>query len=78
MIHWAYQINKYAWEGGGFNLGRIIGGNIAISTSFKSKPKDSKESGRGEKKSWTDQMPMTIDEQQAQLDYITTKSGRIC
>ena len=36
------NINKYAWEGGGFNLGRIVGGNIAISTSFKSKPKDPK------------------------------------
>ena len=36
------NINKYAWEGGGFNLGRIIGGNISISTSFKSKPIDPK------------------------------------
>ncbi len=62
-------VNKYAWEGGGFNLGRIVGGNIAISTSFRSKPKDTKKSEE-QKKAMEDQLPMTIDEQQAELNYI--------
>jgi len=62
-------INKYAWEGGGFNLGRVVGGNIAISTSFKSKPKDTKKAEE-QKKNMEGMMPMTVDEQQAELDYI--------
>ena len=64
------HINKYAWEGGGFSLGRIVGGNISITTSFKSKPKDEKKAEEEKKNQDTYQMPMTIDEQQAELDYI--------
>jgi LPS-assembly protein len=69
------QVNKYAWEGGGFNLGKIIGGNIAISSSFKSKPIDAKKADDQKKSLDQDQMPMTIDEQQAQLDYIRQNPG---
>jgi len=64
------DINKYAWEGKGFSLGRIIGGNISITTSFKSKPKDEKKAEEDKKTQEGYQMPMTIDEQQAELDYI--------
>ncbi len=64
------NINKYAWEGGGFNLGRIVGGNISISTSFKSKPIDPKKSDQDQKNTVDNQMPMTIDEQQAELAYV--------
>ena len=64
------NINKYAWEGKGFSLGRIIGGNISISTSFKSKPIDPKKSDQDQKNIVNNQMPMTIDEQQAELAYI--------
>jgi LPS-assembly protein len=64
-----FQKDEYAWDGGGFNLGRIVGGNIAITTSFKSKPKDPKKD-ENDKKMLEDQMPMTIDEQQAELNYI--------
>jgi lipopolysaccharide assembly outer membrane protein LptD (OstA) len=63
-------VNKYAWEGGGFNLGRIVGGNISISTSFKSKPKDTKKADEEKKNMEENQMPMTVDEQQAELNYI--------
>jgi len=62
-------VNKYAWEGGGFNLGTVVGGNIAISTSFKSKPKDTKKAA-DQQKTVENQLPMTLDEQQAELDYI--------
>jgi hypothetical protein len=68
-------INKYAWEGGGFNLGRVVGGNISISTSFKSKPKDTKKAEE-DKKNMEEMMPMTVDEQQAQLDYIRNNPGQ--
>ncbi|HZZ76442.1 MAG TPA: putative LPS assembly protein LptD, partial [Puia sp.] len=63
------NINKYAWEGNGFSLGHIIGGNISISTSFKSKPIDPKKD-QDQKNTTDNQMPMTIDEQQAELAYI--------
>lgn len=69
------DVDKYAWEGKGFSLGRIIGGNIAISTSFKSKPIDAKKAEDQKKNQDQDQMPMTLDEQQAQLDYIRQNPG---
>ena len=49
---------------------RIVGGNISISTSFKSKPIDPKKSDQDQKNTVDNQMPMTIDEQQAELAYI--------
>jgi len=64
-----YRINKYAWSAGKFSPGRITNGNIAISTSFKSKEK-------GDKKKTADSlnkaqgMPMTMEEQQSELNYI--------
>jgi hypothetical protein len=33
---------KYAWQGDHFSPGRITSGNVSISTSFKSKPRDDK------------------------------------
>jgi hypothetical protein len=63
------NINKYAWEGKGFSLGQIIGGNISISTSFKSKPIDPKKNDQNQN-TVDNQMPMTIDEQQAELAYV--------
>jgi LPS-assembly protein len=70
-----FQKNEYAWEGGGFNLGRVVGGNIAITTSFKSKPKDPKKE-ENDKKLLEDQMPMTLDEQQSELNYIRANPGQ--
>ncbi len=61
-----YRINKLMWSRDKFNLGRITNGNLAISTQFKSKPKD-------EKKVNNTKLPndpfLTIDEQQRQLEY---------
>jgi len=58
-----YRIQKYTYANG--SLGRITNGNIAISTSFKSKPKDPKAD--------KDRIPidpfMTPDEQQRQLQF---------
>ncbi len=61
--------NIYAWSQGGFKLGRLTSSNLAISTSFKSKPKDQKKEDEKERDQ-QDQIPMTPEEQQAQLAYI--------
>jgi LPS-assembly protein len=66
--------NVYAWNQGKFSLGKITGGNIAISTSFKSKPKDKKadslstSSFNNNNNQYT--KPITLEEQQAQLQYV--------
>ncbi|MBS1729893.1 MAG: LPS-assembly protein LptD [Bacteroidetes bacterium] len=58
------RINQLMWKEG--KVGRFTGGNIAISTNLRSKPKD--------KRSDNDRLPvdptLTGDEQQAELDYI--------
>src|SRR6185437_9982678 len=70
-----FRLYKYTWQGkGGFNAGHITGGNIAISTSFKSKPKDQKKADE-EKKGEDSQLPMTLEEQQAELNYIRSNPG---
>jgi LPS-assembly protein len=63
-------INKYAWQGSGYGIGRIVGGSLSISTSIKSKPKDPKKAEDQKKYLSENQMPMTIDEQQSELNYI--------
>ncbi|WP_262885360.1 putative LPS assembly protein LptD, partial [Foetidibacter luteolus] len=57
------RIDKLLWKRG--NIGRITGGNIALSTSLKSKSKNEKKD---------EDLPydetLTPDEQQRQLDYV--------
>ncbi|MBL7736628.1 MAG: LPS-assembly protein LptD, partial [Chitinophagaceae bacterium] len=63
--------NKYAWQGGAFTPGRITNGNIAISTSFKSKPKDDKKDAATSNDALNDvTTPMTMEEQMSQLEYV--------
>ena len=70
--NFGYRIDKYTWQGGkGFNIGHLTGGTIAITTSFKSKPKDEKKAEE-EKKGEDSQLPMTLEEQQAELNYINS------
>jgi lipopolysaccharide assembly outer membrane protein LptD (OstA) len=65
-----HRVNVLAWQQKGkFSLGTITGGNLAISTSFKSKPKDEKLE-KEKQQLQQDQIPMTMEEQQAQLNYI--------
>ncbi|HSZ87009.1 MAG TPA: hypothetical protein VK787_13330, partial [Puia sp.] len=73
-----FRRSIYAWDipGKKFSVGRITSGNLAISTSFKSKPKDQKkEDEKEQEKNSGDQIPMTPEEQQAQLDYIRSHPG---
>jgi LPS-assembly protein len=66
--------NIYAWNQGKFSLGKITNGNIAISTSFKSKPKDKKADSLSSSSFKNDNnqfsKPITLEEQQAQLQYV--------
>jgi hypothetical protein len=65
------DINKYAWQGGKFKLGRLTSGNISISTSFKSKPKDAKKEEERKKqvqKRLSD--PNLIADQNRLMDYM--------
>jgi LPS-assembly protein len=61
-----FRVNKLLFDPRHFKIGRITGGNIAMSTSFSSKPLD----GKDDK---TREMPldpfMTPDEQQRQLQF---------
>jgi lipopolysaccharide assembly outer membrane protein LptD (OstA) len=73
-----FKKNVYAWDipGKGFSPGRITSGNLAISTSFKSKPKDEKkEEDKEKEKDSGDQIPMTPDEERQELDYIRSHPG---
>ncbi|HXB92599.1 MAG TPA: putative LPS assembly protein LptD [Puia sp.] len=70
-----FDKNIYAWSGDKFSLGRITSGNLAISTSFKSKPKDDK-LAKDKAAMNQDQIPMTMEEQQAQLNYIRNNPGQ--
>jgi len=68
-----FHKDKYAWSGKGFSLGRITSGNLAISTSFKSKAKDEKKAAEEAKYQKDNNLiPMTLEEQQAQMNYIRT------
>lgn len=71
-----FRKNKYAWQNGKFSLGKITSGNIAISTSFQSKKKDKDKAADSLAQASSNQSlnqfnrPMTLEEQQAQLQYV--------
>ncbi|MFT3747371.1 MAG: putative LPS assembly protein LptD [Agriterribacter sp.] len=66
---YGYRVNKYAWSGEKFSLGRITTGSLAVSTSFKSKPKDDKKDKKVEDQ-YDNYDNLTADEMQSQMDYI--------
>jgi lipopolysaccharide assembly outer membrane protein LptD (OstA) len=43
-------IDRFVWQGDRFRLGKINGGNISMSTSFQSKPRDAKKAEQQPKK----------------------------
>ena len=69
-----FRMNQYAWNAGGNNWGGITNGNIAISTSFQSKEKEKRKEPVEEE---TNQMglPLTLEEQQSQLEFIRKNPG---
>ena len=65
------DIDKFAWQGGKFKLGRLSYGSISMSTTLKSKPKDAKK--EAERKKQVQQRlgdPNLIDDQKRLLDYM--------
>jgi hypothetical protein len=65
------DINKYAWSDGKFKPGRISSGNIAVSTSFQSKPKDDKkEKLKQQQMNDLRNDPALVADQQRLLEYM--------
>ncbi len=64
-----YRTKYYAWQGGNFNLGNVTSGNISLSTSFTSKKSEEKKR-RADSTLQNSQLPVTLEEQQAQMNYI--------
>ena len=69
---YGYRTKKYYWTGKDLNFGRIISGNIALSTSFKSKTRD----GKPAKDSIPVDPFMTPEEQQQQLQYVRSNPNQ--
>jgi hypothetical protein len=66
-----FPVNKYAWDGGKFKLGRFPTGNLSMSTSFQSKPRDEKkEQDRKQKEQELLNDPILGADAQSQLDYM--------
>jgi LPS-assembly protein len=65
------EYDEYVWQGGKFSLGRVTSGNISISTSFKSKPKDPEKEARRQKE-LTEALndPQLMGDQQRLLEYM--------
>ncbi len=64
-----FAINKYAWKGDKFKLGRFTGGSLSMSTDFQSKPRDEK---KEQERKQTEQNllndPLLATDAQSQLD----------
>jgi lipopolysaccharide assembly outer membrane protein LptD (OstA) len=66
-----FPVNKYAWEGDKFKLGRFTNGSLSFSTDFRSKPKDDKkEEERKQKEQEMLNDPRIAADMQSQLDYM--------
>jgi hypothetical protein len=62
-------VNKYAWQGESFSLGRITSGGVNISTTLQSKKKDDKQESLEERIERSGEN-LTQDQVMAQLDYV--------
>jgi hypothetical protein len=65
-----YRINQILFDPRKLQFGRITSGNIALSTSFKSKTKDGKEADKNSNVPLPNDPFMTPDEQQRELQFI--------
>jgi hypothetical protein len=66
-----FIIDKYAWQGNQFKLGRFTSGSLSMSTDFQSKPRDEK---KEQERKQTEQRllndPLLANDAQSQLDYM--------
>jgi len=66
-----FRINKYAWDGGKFKLGRITTGSLSMSTNFQSKPRDEKkDQERKEREQELLNDPLLGVDAQSQIEYM--------
>lgn len=65
-----YRVDRYMWNGKKFSLGRITSGNVAISANFQSKKKKDDEKKKEPPPGQEDQIPATMEEQMAQMEYV--------
>jgi LPS-assembly protein len=66
-----FAVNKYAWQGDKFKIGRLSSGSLSMSTDFRSKPRDEKKDQ--ERKQMEQQLlndPLSGIDAQSQLDYM--------
>ncbi len=66
-----FPIDKFAWQGKKFSLGRLSNGSLSVTTDFRSKPKDDKV--EADRKRRQDQMlndPLLAGDVQSQQDYM--------
>lgn len=64
------RVNKLAWEGDEFSLGRITNGGVNISTTLQSKKKDDKKESLEEQMKREGMEDLSPDQINAQLDYV--------
>jgi len=65
------EINKLAWQGGKFSLGRFTAGSVSIGTNLQSKPKDpKKEELKRKQQEERMQDPVLAADQQRLLEYM--------
>ncbi|MCO5236547.1 MAG: LPS-assembly protein LptD [Chitinophagaceae bacterium] len=65
-----FRINKYAWQGENFSLGRFTNGSLSVSTSFKSKERDKDKKAADDQFAYDNYDNLTADEMEQQMDYI--------
>jgi LPS-assembly protein len=71
-----YTINKYTWQSGSFKLGSINSFQVSASTSFQGKEKKATQQDEDDENHREPiQNTLTLDEQQAQLNYIRNNPG---
>ncbi len=66
-----FPVNKFAWQGDKFKLGRFTNGSLSMSTDFSSKPRDEKK--EQERKQREQQLlgdPLLAADVQSQLEYM--------
>jgi LPS-assembly protein len=70
------SIDKYVWQNGKFKLGTLSNMSVSASTSFQGKEKKPKDKeGEDDDHNEPVQNTLTLDEQQAQLNYIRNNPG---
>jgi hypothetical protein len=69
------RLARYVWNGGGFSPGRFLGGQVALSTQFSSKPKDPNKQPELRNNAQNISDPLALADQQRLMDYMRRNPG---